>query len=126
MNRIQALNNPFIRLIGRSLILYFLASGSAWPADESAPFRVFLQHFREALAQNDGEALSDLTRLPFLYQNRLRDRLDFINEVVYDLFDAKVSACLAKARPHHEDDRIVLYCSPYAFYFGHGPGGDYR
>ncbi|MGZ8189064.1 MAG: hypothetical protein ACXWTN_09925 [Methylosarcina sp.] len=126
MNRTRAIKNPLQRLITRSLILYFAAFGHAWPSGEQAAFEVSLQRFREALKQHDAEALSDLTQLPFLYQNRPRNRTDFIKEVVPDLFGAKVSACLAKARPYREEERFVLYCSPYAFYFGHGLSVDYR
>ena len=126
MNRTRAIKNPFPRLIAGSLILYFAVFGYAWPASEQAAFEVSLQRFREALKQHDAEVLSDLTQLPFLYENRPRNRMDFIKEVVPDLFGAKVSACLAKALPYREEERFVLYCSPYAFYFGRGSSDGYR
>jgi hypothetical protein len=34
------------------------------------------------------------------------------------LFTPAVRRCLAQARPIVEDDRYVVFCPPYGFYFG--------
>jgi hypothetical protein len=94
-------------------------------AQSDPAFEAFLQRFRAALRAQDGAALADLTRLPFLFENRPRDREAFIR-IVPKLFDGQTTRCLLKARPVPEADAQVLFCRPYAFYFRRGPGGAYR
>lgn len=98
---------------------------AAIEADPAAALAAFLARFRAALAGPDAEALADLTRLPFLFENEPRDRAGFVR-IVPLLFDAPTRACLATARPAPEEDRFVLSCPPYAFYVGRGEGGALR
>jgi hypothetical protein len=93
-------------------------------AEANAGFASFLARFRAGLAAPDAEALADLIRLPFLYEGQDLDRAGFVR-VVPALFPPPVRACLATARPTREDDRFVLFCPPYGFYFGR-EDGDYR
>jgi hypothetical protein len=88
-------------------------------------FEPVLQRFRQALAARDGAALADLTRLPFLFEGRPRDRAGFMR-VAPRLFDAPTTRCLLAVRPVVEGADRVLSCRPYAFYFRRGPDGAYR
>jgi hypothetical protein len=78
----------------------------------------FIERFRAAVQSPDPAALADLTHLPFLYEGRPRDRSAFIRLVVPNLFTAGVRACLARAAPQAEGDRLALWCRPYGFHLG--------
>ena len=112
----------------RPILLAFLLVAvplAATAAQADPAFEAFLQRFRAALRAQDGAALADLTRLPFLFENRPRDREAFIR-IIPKLFDAQTTRCLLKARPVPEADAQVLFCRPYAFYFRRSSGGTYR
>lgn len=94
------------------------------PVAGEATFDEFLLAFRRALADDDREALASLTQLPFLYQGEGLDAAGF-RQAIPGLFTPPVRRCLAQARPIAEDDRYVVFCSPYAFYFGRS-GEGYR
>lgn len=70
-----------------------------------------------ALAADDRVALASLTQLPFLYEGQGLDASGF-RQAIPELFTPAVRRCLAQARPIAEDDRYVLFCPPYGFYFG--------
>ena len=42
-----------------------------------------------------------------------------------ELFPSAVRRCLAASLPILEDDRYVIFCTPYAFYFGR-VGSEFR
>ena len=104
--------------ISRScLFMALLAMGCHAPVSHAgADFSGFLADFRHALAENDGARLVALTRLPFLYEGRGRDRAAFL-AIYPQLFNAPVRRCMARAQPIAEDGAQVIFCSPYAFYF---------
>ena len=58
-----------------------------------------------------------MTKLPFLFDSKPRDHSGF-QKIYPALFDSKVRACFAKAKPVTEEDRFVIYCGRYIFYFG--------
>jgi len=89
----------------------------AAPVAGEATFDEYLQAFRGALAADDRAALASLTQLPFLYEGQGLDAAGF-RQAIPELFTPAVRRCLAQARPIAEDDRYVLFCSPYGFYFG--------
>jgi len=94
------------------------APGLARAAETSAPsFSSFLVSFKAAVARNDAKAIADMTKLPFLFDSKPRDHNGF-QRIYPALFDAKVRACFAKAKPLTEEDRFVIYCGRYIFYFG--------
>ena len=101
--------------------LLALAPGAA-PVAGEATFDQYLQAFRRALAADDRVALASLTQLPFLYEGRGLDASGF-RQAIPELFTPAVRRCLAQARPIAEDDRYVLFCSPYGFYFGRTADG---
>lgn len=105
------------------LLTAALPAGAA--ARDEADFAAFLQRFRGALRAGDAAAVAELTRLPFLFEGRPRDRAAFIR-IVPTLFDRPTTGCLLRARPAAEDDARTLACPPYVFYFRRGPDGGYR
>lgn len=85
----------------------------------------FLVRFRSALVARDAAAIADLTQLPFLYQGRQLDRAAFIRAVP-KLFDARLSRCLAQARPLTEGQDRLLHCAPHTFYLRTGADRRWR
>ena len=82
-----------------------------------ADFPPFLREFRRALADDDRAALASLTALPFQFEGADLDATAF-RRIVPVLFPPAVRSCLADTQPILEDDRYVIFCTPYGFYFG--------
>lgn len=78
----------------------------------------FLTKFRAVAAKPDAAALADLTRMPFLFDNKAHARDTFISHVVPRLFTPQVRKCLSHAKAQREDGRLVIWCKPYGFYIG--------
>lgn len=111
-----------------TLALAVLAAGApslTGAADAGRDFDLFVERFRAALRAGDAGAIADLTRLPFLYEGRRLDRAAFV-QIVPTLFDARLSACLAKARPQAEGADRLLYCAPYTFHLRADASGCWR
>lgn len=81
------------------------------------PFTAFHAQFRAAVARADARAIAALTRVPFLYEGRELDRAG-VERIVPELFTPAVRRCFATAPAIAEEDRRVVFCAPYAFYFG--------
>lgn len=109
-------------------LVIIAAAGTAGQAQPSRPsvnsFTNFLVSFKAAVARNDAKAVANMTKLPFLFDSKLRNHNGF-QKIYPALFDAKVRACFAKAKPVTEEDRFVIYCGRYIFYFGLDHG-EYR
>lgn len=105
------------RRMGRLVAALLALAPVARPLASEASFDEFLLAFRRALADDDHEALASLTQLPFLYEGRGLDAAG-LRQAIPGLFTPTVRRCLAQARPIVEDDRYVVFCSPYGFYFG--------
>lgn len=63
-----------------------------------------------------------MTQAPFLYEGRGRDREGVARVTVPALMTPEVRRCLRTAVPVREDDRHVLFCAPYLFYFAQVDG----
>jgi hypothetical protein len=102
------------------------ASGEPQSLDTAteAQFATFLRSFRRALADDDRDALALLTAFPFQYEGVDLDAAAF-RRIVPVLFPPAVRSCLADAQPLLEEDRYVIFCTPYGFYFGR-VGGEFR
>jgi len=104
--------------------LMWLLLALACPPLRADDFAGFLARFRAAVNAQDRAAVASLTRLPFLFEGRELDRAGF-ERAVPRLFAAAQRRCLAKESAQPEGDRLVVFCSPYAYYFGRA-GGQYR
>lgn len=94
--------------------LSFASEANAAPAEG----QVLVKQLREAAAKPGGQAIAELTQFPFLFDSRPLQREAFIAKAVPALFTPRVRQCLQSAKPQPEDDRLVLWCKPYAFYLG--------
>ena len=108
------------------MLLLAVMLGRPVLANETAAtgFASFHAQFRAAVSRQDSAAIAALTHLPFLIEGRALDRADF-ERAVPGLFTAFQRRCLAKAPALQEGDRHVVFCTPYAFYFGR-VAGHYR
>jgi len=93
-------------------------------ATKTETFDEFLARFRAALASGRAADVAALVHVPFLYEGKQLDTAG-IARIVPQLFNSSVKRCIATARPVPEEGRQVVFCQPYAFYFGpEENGGD--
>lgn len=78
--------------------------------------------FATAAATGDAATVKALTRFPFLFEGRelAADRFD---SIWMGLFTPAVRECMGRAQPQTEENRFVVFCAPYVFYFDKGAEG---
>lgn len=91
-------------------------------ADADTEFAAFLSRWRDAVAANEADSVARMTQVPFLYEGHGHDREGVTRVVVPALLTSDVRRCLRTAAPVREDDRHVVFCTPYLFYFARVDG----
>lgn len=66
-------------------------------------FNAFWIKFKAAVARNDKAAVADMTKLPFMMENRDLDRAGFIRRY-NSLFTPSVRRCFAREKPIKDQD----------------------
>src|ERR1044072_3139479 len=84
-------------------------------------FKSFWTKFKAAVTKNNKDAVSSMTKLPFLFDSKKRTRSEFI-KIYSQLFDAKVRKCFATAKVLKEGDAYEVFCAKKIFYFGEVDG----
>lgn len=84
------------------------------PAGDS--FAHFWTRFKVAVAKDDKEAVADMTKLPFMLENRDLGRAEFIKKYAY-LFDRKAKRCFATRKPQKDGDLYQLFCGQQIYLF---------
>ena len=107
------------------VILASLVLANAQTNSNAETFPAFWTKFKAAMARNDKEAIADVTRLPFLFESKERDRAGFI-QIYNRLFTRKIRQCIAKAKPEKENDYYDVFCGDLIFYFGKDKDGKYK
>jgi len=108
-----------------TIIVLLFSMGVVEAQTTNDAFNSFWKTFKAAMAKNDKEAVANLTKLPFLYDSRERDRAGFIK--IYDqLFTRKVRRCVATAKLMKEQDNYEIFCGQLIFYFGKDSDGKYK
>ena len=107
------------------LLLVLLSSAKGQTATSSESFSGFWKTFKAAVARNDREAVADLTKLPFLYDSKDRDRAGFV-KIYNQLFTRKIRSCIATAKPTKEGENYDVFCGELIFYFGKDANGKYK
>jgi len=107
------------------LLLVLLSSAKGQTSTSPETFGGFLKTFKAAVARNDKEAVADLTKLPFLYDSKDRDRAGFV-KIYNQLFTRKIRSCIAKAKPTKEGENYDVFCGELIFYFGKDANGKYK
>ncbi len=87
-------------------------------------FTAFLTKFRTAISRNDKAAVASMTKLPFLYDSKERNREEFIR-IYPQLFTPKIRRCLTTAKPVKEGENYDLFCGQLIFYLGKD-GGEFK
>lgn len=109
--------------IGIALLLALasvIAPAQATETDKE--FVAFLARWRDAITAHEADSVARMTQVPFLYEGRGHDREGMTRVVVPALLTSDIRRCLRTAPPLREDDRYVLACAPYLFYFGRVDG----
>jgi hypothetical protein len=107
------------------LLALSISIGSAQTSTKTETFGSFWKTFKAAIARNDKEAIADLTKLPFLYDSKERDRAGFL-KIYAQLFTRKVRRCIATAKPVREGDSYDVFCGELIFYFSKDTEGKYQ
>jgi hypothetical protein len=113
------------KLATATLLLVLLTSANAQTPATPETFSAFWKTFKAAIARNDKEAVADVTKLPFLYDSKERDRAGFLK--IYDqLFTRKIRRCMATAKPTKEGENYDVFCGELIFYFGKDTDGKFK
>ena len=107
------------------VILASLVLTNAQTNATAETFPAFWTKFKAAMARNDKEAIADVTKLPFLFDSKERDRAGFI-QIYNRLFTRKIRQCIAKAKPEKEGENYDVFCGELIFYFGKDTDGKYK
>jgi hypothetical protein len=87
-------------------------------------FATFWDHFSEAVALDERDAVRDMTRLPIRLEGDSYDGQGFLER--YDwLFTSSEKDCFLNETPRPDGDNYVLFCGDQVFVFGKD-GGAYR
>src|SRR5436190_6301566 len=113
------------RLAALTLLSSALTFSNAQTTSTTTDFGSFWKTFKATVARNDKQAVADVTKLPFLYDSKERDREGFIK--IYDqLFTSKIRRCIATAKPKKEGANYDVFCGDLIFYFGKDTDGKYK
>jgi len=107
------------------LLLVLLSSARGQTSKSPETFSEFWKTFKAAVARNDKEAIADLTKLPFLYESKERDRAGFV-KIYTQLFTRKIRSCIATAKATKEGENYDVFCGELIFYFGKDSDGKYK
>lgn len=105
------------------ILLFSVASAQKQTLDPE--FSAFWKTFKGLLAKNDKEAIADITKLPFLYDSKERDRAGFI-KIYPQLFTPKIRRCFATAKPTREQQNYDVFCGDLIFYLGKDTDGRFK
>lgn len=70
-----------------SVLVFALFAATSWAGDVDPAFAAFWQKFRSAVERNDAEAVSGMTKLPFLVNGKKLNRAEFA-KIQGDLFES--------------------------------------
>jgi hypothetical protein len=112
-------------LIIMAVVLGTAATTRSQGAATDPGFVSFWKTFKTAIARNDKEAVADVTKLPFLYDSKERDRAGFIR-IYPSLFTPRIRKCIATAKLVKEQENYDVFCGQLIFYFGKDSDGKYK
>ncbi len=111
-----------------TILVVLLTVSTIGAQTQAETFASFWKTFKAALGRNDKQAVADLTKFPFMFESRDRDRAGFIK--IYDqLLPRKIRRCIATAKPakeYGEEETYHVFCGVYMFYFGKDTDGKYK
>jgi len=91
-------------------------SSQSRTAKADPEFTAFWIKFKAAVARNDKAAVADMTRVPFMLDNKDLDRAGFIKQYS-SLFTPKMRRCFTRARPTSDQDSMEIFCGQQIFLF---------
>jgi hypothetical protein len=97
------------------------------PADIQKDYDQFIAKFRRALKANDAAAVTEMTKLPFLW-NEQRDADYFRKNLYREIFTAEIRACIARNKGVYDrapdgSDHFTVFCGEELFLFSKTPDG---
>jgi hypothetical protein len=108
-----------------TLILLLALISNPLHAQTTKDFSSFWSSFKAVVARNDKQAVADVTKLPFLYDSKERDREGFL-KIYPELFTRRVRRCVATAKLVKEGENYEIFCGELILYFGKDSDGKYK
>ena len=106
--------------LGIVLLLLFGGVLQVWSQKQKPKpvpeFTSFWIKFKAAVARKDKPAVADMTKLPFMLDNKDLDRAGFIKQYS-SLFTPKMRRCFARAGPSGDHDAMEIFCGQQIFLF---------
>lgn len=104
-----------------------IAHAQRAPADVQKEYDQFITKFREALKANNGDAVTQMTKFPF-YWNEMRDAAYFRKNLYGKVFTSKIRNCIARgkgayARDPEGTENFTIFCGDDLFLFAKTPDG---
>ncbi len=87
----------------------------------SKEFLTFWEKFKDALRKNDKNALADMTKLPYLDDEKKLNKAGFIKKSE-SIFNASTSKCLLREKPVADQDSVMLFCGDSIYIFNKDQG----
>ena len=107
-------------VLGMMLVLVAGGLAQVWAQTRSAKsdpaFTAFWIKFKAAVAVNDKTRVADMTKLPFMIENKDLDRAAFIKRYG-SLFTPRIRRCFARAKPTKDQDAYEIFCGEQIFLF---------
>lgn len=100
-----------------------VADNQAFAADKplDKEFTAFWTGFKAALQKNDKNAIADMTKLPYLLNDKKLNRAQFIAQSD-KIFTQGVRKCLAHEKPVPDRDSIFVFCGEEIYIFAKDKG----
>ena len=87
----------------------------------SKEFISFWEKFKDALRKNDKNALADMTKLPYLDDEKKLNKAAFVAKSEA-IFPASTRKCLLREKPISDQDSVFVFCGDQIYIFGKDKG----
>ena len=87
----------------------------------SKEFYSFWERFKDALRKNDKNALADMTKLPYLDDEKKLNKAQFIARSE-TIFSAATRKCLVRQKPVPDQNSIFFFCDDSIYIFAKDQG----
>ncbi|HEY9678908.1 MAG TPA: hypothetical protein V6C76_12945 [Drouetiella sp.] len=87
----------------------------------SKEFLSFWDKFKDALRKNDKNALADMTKLPYLDDEKKLNKAAFIAKSE-TIFSTSIRKCLLREKPVPDKDSVFVFCGEAIYVFAKEQG----
>lgn len=111
------------RVVVSFLLVQLFFAGAALAAPDKE-FDGFWTKFTAALQKNDKNAVADMTKLPYMLNNKNLNKQQFV-QAYPKIFTAAIRKCLSTQKPVKDKDSYFVFCGEEIYIFTKVPGKNY-